>query len=552
MANKLQDFYDTNKNTKEIKKGEIIFATIVGSDRDNVYLDIGIKSETPVDRSEFKEEPKEGEKVSVLVKKAPSNEDSHFILSKKEAEEQKNWIEIQDSFDKNYQISGTYKSEVKNKGYIFDVKGFDFFLPVSQISIKKSSVSKGASFEFKIIRLDASKKTGIISYNKLIEEINDEKWDNIKSKYEVGQKVTVKVNEVISFGVFCMFEGIRGLLHHKDMSYKKNIYYREFKDKFQPEQELEVVILEINQEKNHLFFGLKQLEEDPWIWAEKELTPGTVIRGTVVSIVKFGAFIELKEGLEGLVHNSEISWLRKNQNAKSRLKKKQIVEAYISEIDADSRKLSLSIKKNEQNPWDTLSSNVRINNVLEGKVTKQLDYGVFVEVEDEIEGLVHISDMSWEENIKKTDFPAVGENIQYKILSINKENQKISCGLKQLIKHPYEIIKENFPYGTIIEVSVSNVADFGVFVDFYFEDKKYTGLIPNAEIDEEAKSNLEKETILKVCFVKVSPLEKRITFSLKRMQKAMEKAEMDKYISKENSPIEESLGNLVSKKDEKI
>ena len=164
-----------------------------------------------------------------------------------------------------------------------------------------------------------------------------------------------------------MFEGIRGLLHHKDISYKKNIYYREFKDKFSPDQELEVVILEINQEKNHLFFGLKQLDEDPWEWARKELTPGTIIRGTVVSIVSFGAFIELKEGLEGLVHNSEISWLRKNQNAKDKLKKKQVVEAYISEINFDERKLSLSIRKNEENPWDNLSSNVRVNNTLEGK-----------------------------------------------------------------------------------------------------------------------------------------------------------------------------------------
>ena len=546
---KKKDFYE--KKQKNISKGDIIYGTIVSVGTDSVYVDIGRKEETEIDRREFDVDPKVGERMDFLVKGAPYNVDSPFILSKKEAQEMKNWNYIKDCFQNNYQISGSFKKEFKNKGYIFDVKGFDFFLPASQIFVKKQEIIQQAKFEFKILRLDPPQKTGLVSHKKLLDEIKEEKWKDFQSKYKVGDKIIVKVKEIVSFGVFCMCENIRGLIYYTEISYKKNLYYREFKEFFREDEELEVIILEMDPEKNKLFFGLKQLEEDPWDWAKQELIPGTVIRGTVSHIVLFGAFVELKEGLEGLIHNTELSWSRKNQTAKQILKKGQIVEASVSSIDFEKRKLSLSLKYNQVNPWEHLSENIRVGNICEGKVTKHLDYAILVEAENEIEAFIHIGNISWEDNITKDDFPKVGEVVKYKILNIDTEKQKISCGLKQLIDHPYKILKKHFSYNSIVDVVVTGLSDNKIFVKFSYNDREYSGLIPNSEFLPEDKDSIRIGDNLKVSIVNINIIEKKIILSLKKVKQIKERSEMDKYMRKKDEIVEESIGKLVNK-DEKI
>ncbi|PJZ90046.1 S1 RNA-binding domain-containing protein, partial [Leptospira levettii] len=332
-------------------KGTLIEGTVVDVIGDTVFLDIGEKLEARVSREDFSETPKRGEKVSAIIKKRV---DGYCVLSKKEADQRVGWETIKDASQNGYPLSGKIVGEVKNKGYLVESEGIQLFLPASHVGVRfKESTEGGKEFSFKIIELNEKTRTGVVSRKTLLDEINGEKWEELLGKVKVGDKVTGKVVKIANFGVFLSVYDVVGLLRQNDISYKK---FAPFKQYFNIGAEVEVIVLEIDKENNKLSLGIKQLYEDPWAWAKKELEKGMVVRGIVTSLTNFGAFVELKEGLEGLIHTTELSWAKKPPHPKDVLKKGQEVDSEILDIDFEARRLSLGLKQLLPNPWEALSA----------------------------------------------------------------------------------------------------------------------------------------------------------------------------------------------------
>ncbi|MBL0264809.1 MAG: 30S ribosomal protein S1 [Leptospiraceae bacterium] len=535
-----------NRGTTErpFKKGAIIEGRIVDVYDQEVYVDLGLKSDCRVARSEFLETPEIGSTVAVVIK-SKENDSEIYIASKLEADARKGWETVKEAFSKNLQVQGRVDSEVKNIGYNVYVEGVQLFLPSSQLGMKATLEElKAKPLDFKVIKLNEKGRTGVLSRKKLIEEISKEKWDELIKLVKVGDKVNGTVTKVASFGVFCNVHGIEGLLRQNDISYKK---YAPFKQYFQIGQSIELLVLEIDPTNNRLSLGIKQLYEDPWVWAGRELEKDMVVRGIVTSLTNFGAFVELKEGLEGLIHCSELTWAKKPPHPKEVLKKGQEVDSMILDIDLSKKRLSLGLKQLLPNPWDNLTSEVRVGNTLEGKITGITKYGAFVEVENGIEGLIHVGDITWDEKVKDpTTVLKKGQIVKYQILDINLDTNRISCGLKQLQENPYEALKKKYPTGVIVEGKVKSIVTFGVFLEI---EPGYEGLIHVSQIPESKTLKLEElykvGDIIKAVILKIDPDSKKISLSVKDFDKAMEKEEISKYI-KTDTPSSESFGSFIN------
>lgn len=537
----------SEKQEQAHKKGSLIESRIVYVDNESVFVDIGIKSEGKVALSEFSDPPEKGSMISVVIKGKEKGDSDMYICSKREADLRKGWQTVKEAFSKKFQVQGKIESEVKGKGYSVNVEGVQLFLPASQLGMKFTGVDtfKSKLLDFKIIKLNEKKKTGVISRKKLIEEINKEKWNELVKTVKISDKVEGTVTKIASFGVFCNVMGIEGLLRQNDISYKK---YAPFKQYFAVGQKVELMVLEIDPENNRLALGMKQLFEDPWDWAKRELEKDMVVRGIVVSITNFGVFVELKEGLEGLIHTSELSWSKKPPHPKEVVKKNQEIDSVILDIDFERKRLSLGLKQLLPNPWDNLSANVRVGSVLKGKITGLTKYGAFVEVENGIEGLIHIGDVNWDERDKEPlSKLKKGQVVEYKILSVDIHNNKISCGLKQLLENPYEVLKKKYPSGTMIEGKIKSIVSFGIFIEV---EPGFEGLVHLSQIPENAKTRPLEELykpgeICKAVIQKIEPENKKISLSIKDFDKAMEREELSKYL-KTDEPSSSTIGSFVN------
>ncbi|MCE9500321.1 MAG: 30S ribosomal protein S1 [Leptospira sp.] len=523
-------------------KGKIIEGRVVEVNDQGVFVDIGLKSDGRVPREEFAEVPEIGSSLAVVIK---GKEDSEiYILSKNEAEARKGWENIKEAFKQNIQIQGRIASEVKGKGFNVMIEGVELFLPSSQIGHKTGNMDemKAKLLDFKIIRLNEKGRTGVVSRKQLLEEMNQEKWEELVKLVKVGDKVEAVVTKITGFGLFCNVHGVDGLLRQNDISYKK---FAPFKQYFQVGQKIEVLILDLDKENNRLSLGIRQMYEDPWEWAKRELEKGMVVRGTITSLTNFGAFVELKEGLEGLIHSTELTWSKKPPHPKEILKKGEEVDSTILDINYERRRLSLGLKQLSPNPWDTLSSNVRVHNILEGKITGITKYGAFVEVENGIEGLIHVGDITWDERAKDpTSLLKKGQEVKYKILDINFETNRISCGLKQLQENPYEALRKKYPPGTIVEGKIKSVVAFGIFMEV---EPGYEGLIHVSQIPDSKTIKLEDVykpgDILKAVILKIEAETKKISLSIKDFDRAVEREEMSRYM-KSDVPSSESMGSF--------
>jgi small subunit ribosomal protein S1 len=533
---------------RSFRRGEIIEAKILDVIDQRVYIDLRAKSDGYVPLSEFSEVPHRGSQISVLIKSKETDTDSDLLVcSKTEADARRGWETIKEAFSKNLQVTGKIETEEKGKGFIVNVEGVKMFLPASQLGMKYSTLEelKSQTLDFKIIKLNEKGRSGLISRRKLIEEINKEKWEELVQSVKVGDKVSAEVSKIASFGVFCTVKGIEGLLRQNDISYKK---FAPFKQYFQIGQAVELLVLEIDPANNRLSLGIKQMYEDPWVWAGRELEKDMVVRGIVTSLTNFGAFVELKEGLEGLIHSSELSWAKKPPHPKEVLKKGQEVDSVVLDIDLERKRLSLGLKQLLPNPWDNLTSNVRKGNILEGKVTGITKYGAFVEVEAGIEGLIHIGDITWDEKVKDpTHLLKKGQVVKYIIIDVNRETQRISCGLKQLTENPFESIKKKYPVGVIITGKIKSVVSFGIFVEL---EPGYEGLVHVSQIPDGKNIKLEEiykagETI-KAVVLKIEPDSKKISLSIKDFDKALEKEEMSRYLKQDDSPSHGTLGSFIN------
>lgn len=513
-----------------------------------VLLDFGYKADGIVPLAEFPERPTVGDEFDVVVQK-PAGNDGPIRLSHKQAVERIGWQSIKEASDNSYPLEGTILKQTP-KGFTVSMEGREVFLPATHVGYREDN-SKGPlvgrSFAFKII--DIKEKTGsvVVSRKALQDERNEQKWREFVDKHQEGEIVRGTVKKFVVFGVFVEVDGVLGLLHNSDLSWKKGVSP---KKEFKAGEEIDVRILAIDSENNRLSLGRKQLTEDPWLVAERELKVGDKIRGRVRSLAKYGAFMELAEpeGLEGLIHKSEMSWTKKINNPAEVLKKGEEIEAVILDIDFENRKLSLGYRQAQPNPWDTIKDEVKPGDVRKGKVTSLTSFGAFVRVTDDIDGLIHVSDLSWDENVTKPEkYVKKGQEVEYKVLAIDTEKQRVSLGLKHLQENPYDALKRKYQRGALIRGTITNITPFGLFIRF---DEKFEGLAHKSTLPERLDSEEQMKEKYQVgqevgaVVLRIEPARKKISLSVKDYNRAQEKQQIKQYLGDGTPAKYNAFGDL--------
>ncbi len=499
--------------------GNILKGNIVEITKDHVVVDVGLKSEglVPIDEFSDPDDIVLDNQIEVLLDRT-EDEDGQIVLSREKAERQRQWENIIENCEEGSIVRGQIIRKVKG-GLMVDI-GIEAFLPGSQIEnrrIKNLDEYLGETYDFKILKINIERKNVVVSRRELLEAERYHKKAEILETIEVGQMRSGVVKNITDFGVFLDLDGIDGLLHITDMTWKR---IRHPSELVQMGDTLEVVILSVDKEKGRVALGLKQKDTNPWEEIEERYPPGTRVKGRVVNLVNYGAFIEIEDGIEGLVHISEMSWDRNINNPSEVVNIGDEVEALVQAIQKEEGKVSLSIKATEHNPWDDIEQKYPSGTNVSGVVRRLTNYGAFVEIGDGIQGLVHISDMSW---TKKFSHPsecvAVDQEVEAKVLQIDRESQKITLGIKQLTENPWESLEETMPIGSAVHGKISKIAAFGAFVEM---DNGLEGMIHVTELSDQPFGKVEdivsigQEVTVKV--VKIDPEQKTIKLSLKGYQ----------------------------------
>jgi small subunit ribosomal protein S1 len=467
-AKEFRDLLD-NKNKPEdstylMKRGQILKGKIVEITKDFVVIDVGLKSEGLVPVSEFIE-PEElvlNNEVEVLLDRTEGS-DGQIVLSKEKARKLRQWEYIVNSCTEGSIVKGKVIRKVKG-GLMVDI-GMEAFLPGSQIDnkrIKNLDEFVGKVYEFKILKINIERKNIVVSRRELLEEERASKRIELLDKIKVGDLRKGTVKNITDFGVFLDLDGIDGLLHITDMTWKR---IRHPSEMVTVGEDIEVVILGIDAEKGRVALGLKQKEDNPWEKIEKRFPIGTRVKGKIVNLVSYGAFIEIEPGIEGLIHVSEMSWTKNVTDPSEIVRVGDEVEAVILSIQKTEGKISLGLKQTEHNPWEDVDEKYPIGSSVVAEIRNLTNYGAFVELEPGVDGLIHISDLSW---IKKVSHPSEvlnkGDKIEAIILSVDKESKKITLGVKHLTTNPWETIEKTMPVGSLLTGVVSKITAFGIFV----------------------------------------------------------------------------------------
>ncbi|MCS7205264.1 MAG: S1 RNA-binding domain-containing protein [Leptospiraceae bacterium] len=528
-------FLDEQFDISRFNKGDMIEAKVLDISDTEVFLDIGQKLEGICPLEEFEEKPTIGQKIKVVVIKSGGIE-GNSVVSRLEAAKREAWNRIREANKNNLPLSGKIIEEHKNKkGFIVAINGIKLYLPKSEIGIKiRNKIPKvniGDQIDFKILKIDEERKTGIISRKKIQEDINQEKWEKFLSKYKEGDIVEGTITKIISYGMFIRVEDLDGFIHQNDISWKSDYPFRK---NYRKGDRIKAKILSINPEENKISLGIKQLTEDPWEWAKRELTVGSIVSGVITDIKVYGAFLEIREGLEGLIHNSEISWSKKKVNPRKYFKKGMEVEAKILAIDPEKKRISLSYKEATENPWNKITEILKVGEIREGKITGIVKYGAFVKIFDDIEGLIRVKDYSWDKEPDKNMLKK-GDVVKFKILSIDPENRKISCGIKQLEPSPFEKLAQKYPKGEVLKGKITSISDFGIFVDIGdgYEGLVHKSKIPlkkNEKIEDKYKIGDEIQAVL----LKIDPVKEKISLSIKDYERKKAKEIVKQYNNKED------------------
>jgi len=477
----LLELYD--KSLQSFKEGEIVKGTVIETTDKDVLVDVGLKSEGSIPLEEFTDHQGNvtvsvGDDVEVLLEKAEDAE-GHIQLSKQKAERIKVWSDIENSYKEGKVISGRVIDRIKG-GLTVDV-GIRAFLPGSLVDIKpiKHLESlKGEELEFKVISLDRRRNNVVLSRKAVLEKEYEKKKAETITRLKEGALLPGVVKNITDYGVFIDLGGIDGLLHITDISWGRVSHPSEH---FAVGDEVEVVILKFDPETERVSLGYKQKTEDPWTLVDKKYPLGSRVHGKVVSLVDYGAFVELEEGVEGLIHVSEMSWTKKVVNPAKVLEEGQEVEAIVSELDMNQRRISLSLRQAERNPWEELLDSHPVGSIVEGKVRNLTEFGAFLEITDEIDGLIHVSDMSWTKRIKHpSEVVSKGDTLRARITHIDVENQRVSLSIKEFLPNEWDSFLAEHSVGDALTGRVVNVTDFGLFVDIY---EGLEGLVHVSEID---------------------------------------------------------------------
>ena len=487
-----------------------------------VLVDVGGKSEGAIPASEFGDisTVKAGDEVDVLVIQS-ENDDGMVVLSKKLADEKIKWEAVFQRYQEGSVVKGLVKSKVRG-GLIVDVDGVEAFLPGSQIDVvpvHETDAFVGNEYEFKLIKLVPERHNIILSRRELLEAQLAEKRRELLDTLVVGERRKGKVKNITDFGVFVDLDGIDGLLHITDLSWGR---VRHPSDVVQPDQELEVVVLDVDRERGRVSLGLKQAQENPWDAIEVRYPVNSRLRGKVVNLVPYGAFVELEPGIEGLVHVSEFSWTRHVARASDMLKVGDEVDVVVLSIDKENQKIGLGIRQTEENPWDSVGERYPVGTRVKGKVRNFTSYGAFVQLEDGIDGMIHVSDMSWTRKINHpTELLQKGQEVEAVVLEVDSANQRISLGLKQAQEDPWTTITSNYQVGQKVKGKVSKIASFGAFVEL---EGGVDGLVHISQISEDhvekVKDALKIGQEVEARIVRIDRDERRIGLSLREKNDA--------------------------------
>ena len=502
--------------TREFKEGSIVKGRVLEVRPREVLIDIGYKSEGVIPANEFDDidDLQVGDEVEVLLVRL-ENDEGMVILSKERAAYRQNWEKIVKVFQGDGLIKGKVKAVVKG-GLTVNI-GVEAFLPGSQIDIvppKDLQQFVGNTYDFKIVKINDDRKNVVLSRRELIEQERAEKRQRFLETIKVGDRVKGYVKNLTDFGAFIDLDGMDGLLHITDMTWGRLGHPSEL---LKTGQTVDVVVLDINREKERVSLGLKQTQNNPWDQTEERFPVGSKVKGKVTNLVPYGAFVEIEEGVEGLIHVSELSWTKRITRPSDVLTIGQELEAVVLGVNKEEQKISLGIRQLEPNPWDEIEHRYQIGRQVKGTVRNLTAYGAFVELEEGIDGMIHVSDMSWTRKINHpSEVVKKGDELEAVVIDIDKQNQRISLGIKQLEGDPWKDIDQRYKIGDLVKGKVSKIASFGAFVALAGD---IDGLVHISQITEDhvtkVKDVLKIGQEIEARVIKVDKTERRIGLSIK-------------------------------------
>ena len=500
------------------KSGSIVEGTVSAVKNDDVFTDIGYKSEGVVSLDEFSDpaEAVPGFKFNVMIVSLEDDRTGMLILSKKRADDQIRWKMVQERYTEGCVVNGTIRAKV-NGGLIVDIDGVEAFLPGSQLDvspIRDLTPYIGQTYEFKVIKISNERKNIIISRRELIEGTMAEKKAELLGSLQKGEVRKGKVKNITDFGAFIDLDGIDGLLHITDMSWGRIKHPSEM---LKVGQELDVMVLEVDQDRERISLGLKQCSENPWITIAEQFPKGTRVKGKVVNLAAYGAFVEIAPGIEGLVHISEFSWTKRVARASDMLNQGDEVDVEILSVDSENQKIALGIRQTQANPWDSVQDRYPVGGRVKGKVRNFTTYGAFIELEEGIDGMIHVSDMSWTRKINHpSECLQKGQEVEAVVLDVNPKEQRISLGLKQASQDPWSEIASKYKVGALVKGKVSKIASFGAFIEL---EDGVDGLVHISQISDQrvdkVKDALQAGQEVEARVVKVDRNERRIGLSIR-------------------------------------
>ena len=528
----------------DISEREIISGRVIGINEKEILIDIGFKSEGIITRDEFAmgDLPEVGGKIDVYLERM-EDESGKTVLSKEKADFLRRWIELRDIHDSGEIIKGTIVKRIKG-GMVVDLKGVQAFLPGSQIDVrpvKDFDKYLNIEMDLKVVKFNEMRKNVVVSHKAILEESLAEKRDEIFSKLEVGAIMEGRVKNITDFGVFIDLGGIDGLLHITDLSWGRINHPSEI---ISMEDSLTVKVIDFDNEKKRVSLGLKQLTPHPWETVESDFPQGEKVKGKVVSMTNYGAFIEIKSGIEGLIHVSEMSWTRHVKNPSELYSLGDEVEAIVLSIDSDERKISLGAKQLTEDPWDKIEEKYSIGAVVSGKVINLTQFGAFVELEEGIDGLIHVSDFSWTKVIKHPkEMIDKDQKIEVRILEVSRESRRISLGIKQLIDDPWPKLVKNYESGSVHEGEIVKVLDKGIILMLQDEIE---GIIPfGSQTKKQRKEITQKYEVgnkISGSVMEVKPENKKvILFSDELSDKNIQKDEIKDFLDNQEQPAGERI-----------
>jgi len=543
------------KSLEQLEEGQLVDGKVVQVTSDQVFIDVGYKSEGKIPISEFTEIPKIGDSVSVILV-TKENKYGEVIVSKQKADAKLFWKNLRQAFTDKKSVFGTVEKQVKGG---FDVNlgaGVHAFLPISQADVQKLDKPEkfiNTKIEVYVERIYSDGKINIVvNRRKFMEENLDTKRNEFFEKTQIGADVTGIVKSFTSFGAFIDLGGFDGLLHINDMSWGHVTRPKDFVKKG---QEIKLKVIRIDQKEKRINLSLKHYTDDPWVHFEEKYHVNDIVKGKVTKLTDFGAFIELEEGIEGLAHISEFSWLKKVQKPQDLVKIGDVVECMILGYDLQAGRVSLGLKQVKDNPWTTIEEKYPVGTRINRKVVKVTNAGAFVEIEEGIDGFLHSDDMSWLKKGKNSAL-TVGQEIEVMILSVDPNNRNIKLGVKQLSEDPWKDFCENYKPGSPVEGEVVSITDFGIFIKV---PGGIEGLIHKSNLtenrEEAPEDAIKKYKVgdkVKAIVLEIQSDKQKAAFSLRDYQKKVQRDEISRYMSKddESSDSTYTLGSLLKPKND--